>query len=120
MTHTSDAHAPAGADRAREDLAGMDDTELLEVSTERAEALCTGTVPLGQLFPTLAARHYLTMPTLILPARIHVPFRNKSWAHLMGMSPQDLLEMRRMETATVGELLVKLRAETAVLEGQGS
>lgn len=116
MTHTSQPGAPADTERARQDLADMDDEELLEASTPRAEALCTTTVPIGELFPTMSARHYLTMPTALLPPRMHTPFGRRSWRDLMGLSPRELLEIRRIEPATVGALFVSLRKETAVAE----
>lgn len=116
MTNTDDVRATADVDRDRAVLADTDDAELLAATTDRATALCTTTASLGELFPTLAARHYLQMPSRLLPARMHKPFGRRTWADLMGMSPRELHDTPRFGTPVVGELLVKLRTETAVLE----
>lgn len=109
----------AGAElRARLDVAT--DDELVGVSTPTAEQLTATTVPLRDLFPTLASRHYLNMPTAMLPPRMHRPFGRRSWRELMDLSPAELLQIGRIDPASVGALLVSLRTETGTVEAARS
>lgn len=116
MTDESDASVDAA--RLRADLAAVTDEELTEVSSPAATGLCTADVPLGDLFPTLANRRYLTMPVRLLPTRMHGPFGKKPWRWLVQRTPAELTGFGRVTTADVGALLASLRTETAVVEEQ--
>lgn len=104
----------------RDTLGRLDDDDLRTAASPLARRLCTTTVPLGELFPTLAHRTYLTMPVRLLPARMHGPFGRRSWSWFVQRSPAELAEFGRVDEPAVGALLAALRTETAVVEERAS